>query len=122
MICSCHSGKLYEECCKPYHEGKAAPTPVALMRSRYAAYALCNIDYIIQTSHPDLRKKMGSRQELIQFSKQTSFDNLTILEAEGDTVTFKAHLSQNGKDISFIERSLFKKVKDRWYYAEGITF
>lgn len=92
------------------------------MRSRYAAYALGNIDYIVNTSHPDLKKTIRSRDDMIHFSKNTSFDNLTILQAEGDTVTFKAHLTQAGKDASFTEQSLFKKVGDRWYYHSAISF
>src|SRR5437867_3549203 len=45
MKCPCHSGKKYSECCEPYHQGLPAPTPLALMRSRYAAYALQNAEY-----------------------------------------------------------------------------
>ena len=41
MNCPCCSGKIYEECCAPFHrKEKHAPTAEALMRSRYSAYAI----------------------------------------------------------------------------------
>ena len=43
MNCSCCSGKLYEECCEPFHSKKEFPkTAEELMRSRYAAFAIPN--------------------------------------------------------------------------------
>ena len=37
----------------PYHLGAEAPTPVALMRSRYAGFALKKVDYLWRTLHPE---------------------------------------------------------------------
>ena len=34
-------------------------------------------------------------------------------------VTFKATLFQNNNDISFIEKSRFKKLDDIWLYVDG---
>ena len=128
MECPCKSGFLYEQCCGPYHAGHPVPTPLALMRSRYSGYALQKVDYIIETSHPDLqqlhRPFSAWRQEIADFSRQTSFDDLKIGEVElGDKegfVTFKACLSQNGKDISFTEKSRFEKKDGKWLYHSGI--
>lgn len=48
-ICPCGL-QDYSDCCALYHTGeRIPPTPEALMRSRYAAYALANIDYIKKT-------------------------------------------------------------------------
>ncbi|BBD09151.1 SEC-C motif domain-containing protein [Desulfovibrio ferrophilus] len=47
--CPCGSGKEYTACCEPIINGTPAPTAEALMRSRYSAYVVGNIDYI-QTS------------------------------------------------------------------------
>ena len=33
-LCPCGSGISYRDCCGPLHQGKPAPTPEALMRSR----------------------------------------------------------------------------------------
>jgi SEC-C motif-containing protein len=34
-------------------------------------------------------------------------------------VTFKATLFQDNTDISFIEKSRFLKVEDKWLYIDG---
>jgi len=52
--CPCNSGLDYAECCEPYITGqKNAPTAEALMRSRYTAYVVHAIDYIINTCHEE---------------------------------------------------------------------
>lgn len=53
--CPCESGKTYGACCGLWHAGVAsqppryAPTPEALMRSRYSAYVLRLGDYLLAT-------------------------------------------------------------------------
>lgn len=124
MKCLCHSGKRYAVCCQPYHKGKSAPTPVALMRSRYAAFALGKVGYIIKTTHPDSPHKRhdlaGWRKELKAFYANFDFVGLQILEAGEDTVKFHALLTQNGQDASFTEHSLFGKVRGRWLYLHQL--
>lgn len=126
--CPCHSGKLYETCCYRFHVGKAhAPTPLALMRSRYAAYALGLSDYIIQTTHPEnpgFQKDTAKWQKEIEFfSQHTLFQKLEILDANDSEplayVIFRAHLMQRGQDASFTEKSFFKKQNGYWLYLSG---
>ncbi len=123
MSCPCCSGIKYEQCCRPWHEGGAAPTALALMRSRYAAYALGNIDYILATTHPHhteaLRPVEERKKEIEQFCKGTVFKKLEILEVSEKTVAFRATLSQQGKDFFLSEKSVFEKLNDRWYYLSG---
>lgn len=128
MKCPCYSGKQYSECCLSYHNGKKKPkAAVELMRSRYAAYALNLPEYIIETTHPKNPQYVPDRQqwkkEIEIFSKSTVFSGLEILDSteEGDnaTVTFTASLSQNGQDISFIEKSRFRRENEQWLYLSG---
>jgi SEC-C motif domain protein len=53
--CPCGTGSDYGQCCERWHKGLAlgqgAPTPEALMRSRYSAYALRLHDYLMATWH-----------------------------------------------------------------------
>ena len=51
-LCPCGSDLPYANCCQPWHGGQAAPTPEALMRSRYSAYVLGLLDYLLATWHP----------------------------------------------------------------------
>lgn len=98
------------------------------MRSRYSAFALCNEHYIIKTTHKENQdfqeNTVDWRKDILNFSQNTNFEKLTILEYEDisvseATVTFYAKLSQSNKDISFTEKSLFFKVDGRWLYHSG---
>lgn len=55
-LCACCSGKMYEICCHVFISGAAWPdTAEQLMRSRYTAYAMCKVSYIIDTTHLSTR-------------------------------------------------------------------
>jgi SEC-C motif-containing protein len=127
--CPCHSHLSYELCCKKFHEGTLPATALELMRSRYSAYALGLINYIIQTTHKE-NPSYGSnytlwKKELKAFCKETLFKNLEILQVaqEGSLafVTFIATLIQEAREFSFTEKSCFKKEGKTWLYLNGIT-
>lgn len=130
LACPCCSGKLYRDCCSLYHQGKEAETAVALMRSRYSAYALNNVDYIIRTTHPrhpSLTQNLNQwKEEILNFALNTDFESLEIIDSkeqgERATVIFIAHLKQNDEDITFTERSFFAKVEGCWLYVNGDIF
>lgn len=124
--CPCLSGKPYYECCKAYHQRKQLPeNALLLMRSRYSAYALCLIDYIIATTHPEnpsyLPNKSEWKKQIQFFCQQTEFEGLDILEFQEyhdeAFVTFLARLKQGKNNASFKEKSRFKKLSDRWLYC-----
>lgn len=127
-LCPCSSGARYRECCGPYHRGEsAAPTCEALMRSRYAAFARKQIDYLIATSHPDLIASHGGEAELrrglLRSCEQHRYPGLAVLEhhEDGDhgQVLFRAHVFRKGTDVSFSERSDFVREGGRWLYLSG---
>jgi len=121
--CRCGSRKKAHRCCLPIINGRAAPTPEALMRSRFAAYALGRIDHIIATTDPAGPQWETDRIEWVDrigaFCENTRFVGLSIDEAPvpeegGDgTVTFTATLVQRGHDAPFTERSRFTR-DDQW--------
>ena len=122
--CPCHSKKSYFRCCKIFHDGESPPTALDLMRSRYAAYALRLPDYIMRTTHPEHADFGKNRvQEILHFCDTTKFENLTIQEFDAGeyvaTVIFTAHLRQNGKEVTFTEKSWFEKVDGDWLYKKG---
>ena len=128
MLCPCHSGKPYAECCQPFHQGVKPEIALQLMRSRYAAYALQLADYIMATTHPENPSYSENRKvwakQIGHFCQQTLFEGLEIMEwKEGEQeafVTFKAILKQGGQEASFTEKSRFLKVKGRWLYHSGV--
>ena len=98
------------------------------MRSRYAAYATGNVEYIIQTTDPTgphfNPDQTLWRAELAKFCETTRFVGLTIVDApdaQGDdgTVTFRAELVQQGQSAGFTEMSIFRRVDGRWLYVSG---
>jgi SEC-C motif-containing protein len=126
--CPCDSKLLYHKCCKPYHEGSLLPeTAEQLMRSRYSAYALGLVNYVMDTTHPDNPSFTADRaawgEDLRRFCQVTKFQSLEIKSREGDReiafVTFRAGLLQGTTDASFTERSKFMKVDFRWLYHSG---
>ena len=124
------SQKPYEKCCEPYHKGAFPPSAVALMRSRFSAYALGKVDYIVETTHPDSPQIVSPltkwKEEIALFSRKTRFSNLEILATTeyGDcaTVRFRATLFQNGVDVSFTEESFFLKIEGRWLYLKALSY
>lgn len=127
LVCPCCSGKPYRDCCSLYHQGKEPETAQALMRSRYSAYALNNVDYIIRTTYPTGYRNIDAwKEEILNFSFNTDFEKLEIIDAKEQsdraTVVFIAHLKQKGEDITFTERSFFAKVKGCWLYVNGDLF
>ncbi len=128
--CPCSSGKAYRDCCSLYHQGKEAENALILMRSRYCAYALNNVEYIVRTTHPRhpavSQNLQQWKEEIMQFAMHTDFESLEILyfQEHGDqaTVIFIAHLMHNGEDASFTERSYFAKSEGKWLYVNGDVF
>jgi len=128
MKCPCYSGLSYEKCCEPCHKNLSLPpNALALMRSRYSAYALGHAEYIIKTTHPENPTFMTNteiwKQSILEFCNKTTFQNLEIIDfIDGEKeayVTFFAHLKQDNNDTSFQEKSRFKKVENQWLYHSG---
>ena len=121
--CPCDSGLSYKNCCQALHKGAKAPSPEALMRSRYSAYALDLSDYIIKTTHPDGSPYRSDRaawkRDIESFSQNTHFARLQILATKEDMVTFHATLFANNQDISYTEISVFRQDNGYWKYYSG---
>lgn len=125
--CPCGSKKKYKKCCKIFHNGINPKNALELMKSRYSAYATNNPEYIINTTHKlnneYVEQKWLWEENIKQFIKDTQFNSLDILEfIDGEDeayVTFKANIAINEKDSSFIEKSKFLKVENKWLYLNG---
>ncbi len=122
-LCPCGSGQKYKKCCYIYHQGALAKDALSLMKSRYSAYAVGDVNYIIKTTHPSnsdyLEDTKLWKKQIKDFCNSVSFDNLEILEfIDGKNeafVTFRATLS--GKFM--VEKSRFLKINSSWLYIEG---
>lgn len=114
--CPCGSRKALEQCCQPIIDGTDAPiTAEALMRARYSAYVLGEIDFIIESNHPDTRDE-ALREDIEQWSKGSEWMGLYILEVEGGeqgedegTIRFRARYGMDGKVHVHNERARFRR-------------
>ena len=120
MNCPCYSGKLYENCCKPFHSGeKHTPTAEALMRSRFSAFAIPNGEYLMETTLPT-KRKFHNKKDLQEWGEINEWTKLEILKSTLNEVEFKAYYNdESGKPQIHHEHSLFKNVNERWYYVSG---
>jgi SEC-C motif-containing protein len=117
----------YSACCAPYiEEGKPAPSPETLMRSRYSAYALQKIDYLFESLAPEARHDFD-RKSVTHWSAQAQWLGLDIIGVEGGGpgeergyVEFIAHFDIEGERRDHRERSLFRYDAPRggWYFLE----
>jgi SEC-C motif-containing protein len=124
--CPCGLGRPYDACCGPLHRGEArAATAEALMRSRYAAYSLGEVDYLVATLHPSKRAALD-RAGLAESAARTRWTGLAILSTEAGKpdddagiVEFEARY-EAGPDAGVMhERSRFVREGGAWYYVDG---
>lgn len=127
-LCPCTSKRTFNLCCEPFLTGKKLPaTPEQLMRSRFSAYALGKVDYLIETTAEEKRSELD-KAELVRYCAVIKCISLKIVsseagKAEDDAgiVTFHASLQINGRRTLHIEKSRFAKVDGRWFYVDGDT-
>jgi SEC-C motif-containing protein len=127
MNCPCGSNLAFEACCKPFVSGEAlAPTAEKLMRSRYTAYTLADINYLTKTLAPESRSDFdaGSTKEWAEKSKWKGL-KIVSTKAGGPTdkkgtVEFIATYEQEGQGIDHHEVSQFRKTSHgEWVFVEG---
>ncbi|GAA1834104.1 YchJ family metal-binding protein [Luedemannella flava] len=120
--CPCGSGAGYDECCGRWHRAPgSAPTPEALMRSRYTAFALGNAGYLLRTWHPDTRPPTLDLTDGLRYTKLEvlASDGGTMFHTEG-TVTFRAHYLDRAKPGVMEEHSRFVRDANTWLYVGPI--
>jgi SEC-C motif-containing protein len=125
-LCPCTSGRPYSECCRAFHAGEhEAPTPEALMRSRFAAFARADVEYLWRTLHGEHEDRARPKEDLLAALRATArahrFMRLAILEARQARVLFHAAVFEKGKDRSFVELSEFALEGGAWRYVSGIA-
>ena len=125
--CPCGAGPSAAECCGRYLAagGATAPTAEALMRSRYSAYVLGDIDYILATHDPDSTEEVN-RDSTEKWSQEASWQGLEVrsTSAGGESddhgeVEFVARYDVNGSPLQHHEKARFARKNDRWYYMDG---
>ena len=141
QLCPCGLGASLENCCGRYVNGTEwAPSAEALMRSRFTAYAVGQVDYLLATLHESKRRR-GEKLQLRRSLEQTRWVYLQVLK----TVAGQAGDEQG--EVEFVavyglanpvsgmagllgqraepqlgqmhERSRFVWEAGRWFYLDG---
>jgi SEC-C motif-containing protein len=107
-----------------YHLGHEVPkTPEALMRSRYSAYALANIDYIKKTMKGKPLAKFNE-SEAKAWAMTVKWLKLKIIKVsdtspEQGFVEFIAKFIDHGQHLALHENSEFQLIDGQWFYVDG---
>lgn len=140
--CRCGSGQAYDTCCGCLHRGESvAPTPEALMRSRYSAFAHCDTEYLLTTWHPSTRPPELELDPAVEWRRldildadadgnarvdaDTGRDRATAADGDTGEVEFRAYwrilpAPGRARDGGVLhERSRFVCERGRWYYLDG---
>jgi SEC-C motif-containing protein len=124
--CPCGSGAAYSACCEPVITGaRPADTAEQLMRARYAAYVKMQMDFLLETTHPDHRTgydHAGTKA----WAEGADWQGLQIIAtrqgAAGDTageVEFVARYGEKGVQREHHERAQFERQEGRWFFTDG---
>ncbi|MEO6606146.1 MAG: YchJ family protein [Aeromicrobium sp.] len=119
--CPCLSGLTYDDCCGRLHSGAAlAQSAEQLMRSRFSAFALGDVDYLVATWHP------STRPVQLELDAERRWYRLDILATSGGspfettgTVEFEAYYRSPAGAGSQHEVSQFVREDGHWLYVDG---
>ncbi len=125
--CPCGQKIPYGDCCQPIICGQAAPSAEALMRSRYTAHVVVDVDYLVSSWKADANQPL-SRVDIEHWASSSQWLGLTIHRRDKGTtqdqegwVEFSARfIAEGDKAPSFHrEYSHFIKEGDDWFYVDA---
>jgi SEC-C motif-containing protein len=139
--CPCGTGKMYKECCAPFHRGEPCKTMTDVLRSRYTAFTWRLIGHVIETTDKTSR---DYTEDKISWAKNMNrkggmFDSYDFVlfepgkEEPGEDqnsgyiefkiiVRAKADVGSTleGREMAIVEKSKFLRDSDgKWAYASG---
>jgi len=88
------------------------------MRSRYSAFVLGRVDYLLATWHT------SQRPSTLELEPQARWLGLEVrcqhgIDADHAEVEFVARYRVAGRGVRLHERSRFVREAGRWYYVDG---
>ena len=125
--CPCGTNEPFEACCGRYIDGETpAPTALALMRSRYSAFALGRGAYLSATLSSNQRADFNIK-EFEATAANTKWQGLDIRATseggekdENGTVEFVARYREGGQSIAHHEMAMFGREDGNWVFADCI--
>ena len=86
------------------------------MRSRYSAYVLGLIDYLLTTWHPSTSPGELALSPVKWLGLEVRHAQAT---GEAGVVEFVARYRENGRGVRMQEVSRFVREEGRWFYIDG---
>lgn len=120
--CPCGSTLTYEACCGRWHHGPdrlMAPDAESLMRSRYSAFVMDDLPYLLDTWHPDTRPPELEPNPRGMKWLGLTIKRHTVEDGEHATVEFVARNRLAGRAVRLHEESRFVREDGRWLYVDG---
>jgi SEC-C motif-containing protein len=127
MTCPCNPHKAYHTCCAIAHKNiYEVKTAEQLMRSRYSAFVLGNVDYLQRSHHSAHRPNRKEACKLKKWTEYVNWIQLEILQThqgvETDStgsVIFKAFYMEKARVEVIHEHSRFCKENGHWVYLDA---
>ncbi|UIR57249.1 zinc chelation protein SecC [Sphingobacterium sp. SRCM116780] len=119
-MCPCGHLLPYSDCCQKVHlDQKQATSAEQLMRARYAAFVVGNINFLYASFHPATRR-FQNKKHIEAWAKESKWMQLHILRSTVNVVEFEAHYLDSQLNLQIHhERSNFKEIQGIWYYVDG---
>lgn len=124
MLCPCGSNTWYAQCCGVYHQGQQPLSAVQLMRSRYSAYVLSLVDYLVSTTLP-IQQHSLDQASIDGWSRSSQWLGLTVHQhrvaahsPDHAWVSFSARWRDAQGEHQHDERSAFVRVSGQWYFID----
>ena len=112
-LCPCQSSLSYEDCCGRFHSGNMFPeTAEQLMRSRYSAFVLKKIPYIVQTTVPS-QQTLLDEKALQDWANETQWLGLEIVKAETLTKVRRNTIAIHQHKVRLNLKHIFKAENSR---------
>jgi len=123
--CPCGSGQTLDGCCGPVIAGAAAETAEGLLRSRYTAFVLGNIEYLADTLGPEIRGDFD-QVEAANTAKDAKWQGLEVRAVTGGgaddetaSIEFIARFRLHDQQRAHHEVSEFRREDGRWMCVGG---
>jgi len=124
--CPCGNDVPLDDCCGRFiRAGELPETAEQLMRARYTAYTMQEVDYIIATHVADGEGDVD-RASTEKWAAESQWLGLEIVDTvaggAGDDrgeVEFIARYRLQGTEAAHHERGRFQRVDGRWLYLDG---
>jgi SEC-C motif-containing protein len=121
--CPCGAKATFDKHCEPVIDGKIqADTAERLMRARFTAYSLGDVDFLIATTAAPQRETLDA-EELADYCESIKCISLKILATEAGgpqdetgMVRFHASMQVDGKRRLHAETSQFHREDGAWVY------